>query len=297
MKVSRILGSLLSVGALALLAACGGGGGGGGVTPPTGGGGGGGTPPPTATPSPTATATATPTAAPTATPTGSTTIAGGSEMIAYDGDPSSNSSHVNGTDNWQTNGVTVSGDAADGDTASGGNCSAAIDGVGCDLNSESQMTSANYHVHAFVGIWANGQEYALPDGIGMQGAVDNGGAIGSFTAAYDIHTHDASGVVHLEDPNEPASLSTTYPQFNLQTLLDIWGQTYNASGFAGFSGATSVYVGDFSSKDASGRDLVTSYTLYTGALSSLQLQHHRAIWIIVGTPPATLPEIGFGISS
>jgi hypothetical protein len=27
------------------------------------------------------------------------------------------------------------------------------------------------------------------------------------------------------------------------------------------------------------------------------LQHHRAIWIVVGTPPATLPEIGFGISS
>lgn len=296
MKVSRILGSLLSVGALALLAACGGGGGGGGVTPPTGGGGGG-TPPPTATPSPTATATATPTAAPTATPTGSTTIAGGSEMVAYDGDPSSNSSHVNGTDNWQTNGVTVSGDAGDGDTASGGNCSAAIDGVGCDLNSEAQMTSANYHVHAFLGIWANGQAYAVPDGIGMQGAVDNGGAIGSFTAAYDIHTHDASGVIHIEDPNAPASLSTTYPQFNLQTLLDIWGQPYNASGFAGFSGATSVYVGDFSSKDASGRDLVTSYTLYTGALSSLQLQHHRAIWIVVGTPPATLPEIGFGISS
>lgn len=293
MKVSRILGSLLSVGALALLAACGGGGGGGGVTPPTGGGGGG--TPPTATPSPVSTATPTP--APTATPTGALTIAGGSEMVAYDGDPTTNTSHVSGTDNWQTNGVTVSGDPGDGDTASGGNCSAAIDSVGCDLNSESQMTSANYHVHAFLGIWANGQQYAVPDGIGMQGAVDNGGAIGAFTGAYDLHTHDASGIVHIEDPNAPASLSTTYPQFNLQTLLDIWGQTYNASGFAGFSGATSVYVGDFSTKDSGGRDLVTSYTLYTDSLSNLVLQHHRAIWIVVGTPPATLPEIGFGISS
>jgi len=292
MKVSRILGSLLSVGALALLAACGGGGGGGGVTPPTGGGGGG--TPPTATPAP----TSTPTAAPTATPTpGTTTIAGGAEMVAYDGDPTTNTSHVSGTDNWQTNGVAVSGDPGDGDTATGGNCSAAIDNVGCDLNSEAQMTSANYHVHAFVGIWANGQQYAVPDAIGMEGPVDNGGAIGTFTAAYDLHTHDASGIVHIEDPNAPASLSTTYPQFNLQTLLDIWGQSYNASGFAGFSGATSVYVGDFSTKDSGGRDLVTSYTLNTGALSNVLLQHHRAIWIVVGTPPATLPEIGFGISS
>jgi len=203
-------------------------------------------------------------------------------------------------DNWQTNGVTATGDPGDGDTANGGNCSAQIDSVGCDLNNEAQMTANNYHVHAFLGIWANGKQYAIPDAIGMQNPTDNGNAIGAFTAAYDIHTHDASGIIHVEDPKVAGTFRTipasSEPRFNLKTLLDIWGVSLSSSGFAKFSGQTSIYMGTVSGTNpATGDDLVTSYTLNNSAPQSILLAHHVAIWIIIGPPPATLPEIDFGI--
>jgi hypothetical protein len=45
-------------------------------------------------------------------------------------------------------------------------------------------------------------------------------------------------------------------------------------------------------------DLVNSFTLYTGNLSGLLLKHHRAIWLVYGTPPADgIPQVAFGITN
>ncbi len=291
MNVSRILGSLLSVGALALLAACGGGGGGGGVTPPTGGGGGG--TPPTATPSPVSTATPTP--APTATPTptgGGSLSVSSSVYTAYDG-----AGHNAGADDWQMTGVTAPGEPGDGDVVNNVGSGQSTDNLSaCALSSESQMTSNNYHVHAFVGIYVNGVEYAVPDAIGM--AAPSGEPITAFSCAYSIHTHSASGVIHVEDPSITGTFANTQPpaQYNLQTLMDIWGQ--NLSGLAGGSGMPAIYVGTPSTRTSTGEDLVTSYSLVTDAPGSVLLAHHAAIWLIYGTPPATgVPQIAFGISN
>lgn len=299
MKVSRIFGSLLSVSALALLAACGGGGGGG-TTPPVtspGGGGGGSTP----TPVPTATPTTSPTATPT--PSGSSSLTVSSTVYqAYD----STAAHSWGADNWQTNGVTESGDPGDGDLTnnvgsgqSTGNLSA------CALPSESQ--SGTYHAHAFVGIYVNGTAYAIPDAIGMY-QPQGGEPITNFTCAYAIHTHADSGIVHIEDPAISGSFTSVAPpaQYNLQALFDIWGQKLDAIGVTGASGMPSIYVGSpcpnlaatcaSPQKNSSGQDLVNAYSLYTGSASSLLLQHHIAIWLVYGTPPANVPQIAFGIA-
>jgi hypothetical protein len=84
--------------------------------------------------------------------------------------------------------------------------------------------SEYYHVHIFVGIMQNGQEVAVPAGVGMKNPsppdqyVDNDtvvtpsptgtmdpNAIGgqSWTADcyYDMHVHDNSGMIHVETAN------------------------------------------------------------------------------------------------
>ena len=285
MKLLRISASLLAFSAFTVLTACGGGGGGS-TTPPTNGGG----PPPTSS-SPTPTPTATP--APTSSPSGGNIGTSSQIVNAADG-------VVNGTDNWQTNGATTS-DPGDGDTATGANGSNTIDGLGCSLSSE-QMAGGGYHVHSFVGIMVNGTEYAIPDAIGMNQPTSDE-PITNFTCAYSIHTHGASGIVHVEDPTMAQNYSATPAQYNLQSLFDIWGQSLAALPINGISAAPQIYVGTPSGKRScscaqNGDDLVNSYTLYTGSPTSLLLTHHTAIWLVYGTPPsAGLPQIDFGISS
>lgn len=283
MKLSRISASLAAFSAIALLAACGGGGGGG-VTPPNVGGGGG-TPPPSSTPGP----TPTPTTSPTSTPGGGTLTVSSTEYVAYD----SSAAHSWGTDNWQTNGVTAPGEAGDGDTSTGGTGSNTIDGVTCSLPN-GEATGSYYHKHAFVGIYVNGTAYAVPDAVGMLNP-SSGDPIFNFQCAYNIHTHSDSGIIHIEDP-AVASNGAAPAQYNLQTLFDIWGQPMASLPISGVAGIPAIYTGTPSSKDASGDDLVTSYSAYTGSPSSLLLTEHTAVWLIYGTPPAGgVPQIGFGI--
>jgi hypothetical protein len=298
MKALRISASILGIAAFAALAACGGGGGGP-VSPP--GGGGGPTPGHSSSPSPTAspTPTPTPTTGPTATPTPTSSPGiGVSSTIetAYDG---STAPLINGTDNWQTNGTTMNGDPGDGDTASGAQGTANVDGIPCGLNSESQMTSSNYHVHAFVGIMVNGTQYAIPDGIGIIGN-PSGEPITSWSdCAYYIHTHGASGVIHVEDPTINGTYQNTQPppQYNLQALFDIWGQGMNSLGAGGFSGPPTVYTGT-PSGTYNGGDLVNSYSLTTASAASVLLQHHVVIWLVYGTPPSQgLPQVNWQIEN
>jgi len=310
MKLLRTSASLLAFSAIALLAACGGGGGGGSVTPP--GGGGGPSPAPTSTPTSGPTATPSPTPIPTSSPTPSSTVlqSNGSIAKVYDG---TTAPLIFGQDNWQKNGASAS-DTGDGDAAGGystpTNTSSTIDGVTCNLASEGSVTG-KFHVHTFLGIYVNGKQYAIPDAIGMQGPTPDE-PVSGFTNACPIHTHAPSGIIHVEDPSLGQSFSTQPAQYNVQSLLDIWGQSSFsniATAAAGFSGPVSIYVGTAcpnnavscanpAKNSADGDDLVTSYTLQTASPQNILLGHHVAIWVIVGSLPAAgLPSIDFNVSN
>lgn len=210
---------------------------------------------------------------------------------------------------WYTSG-TASWTAHAGDTASGN------DGNGdrCDPTMTSEPTGSFFHSHSFVGIMYNGNQQALPQAIGMENPIEptkgtpahasDSDQVENATCMFHLHTHDFSGLVHVEVPSQP--FDPTYqalpPYANLQTLLDIWGATLSASGLlAGsndLSGPVAIYTGLSNAKDASGDDLVDTYTLVNGAPSSVMLQHHEAIWIVVGTPPAAgLPQVAFVIQN
>lgn len=315
----RTCATVLAFGAVAALAACGGGGSTG-TTPPTSSAGG-----PSATPTPTVAPPATPT--PTPTPTGSPTpvpVAMGYSISAQTS--SAKQGFVNGSQSWYRAGVTVSWTpqpgvvGQNGDTSGGATAAtnfAPIGGISCTASTEPAASTTTYSVHSFVGIYYNGQEYALPQAIGMQnptepiasGHPNDDYEVEAEQCEYNVHTHDYSGLVHIEDTNYQQSTSTTSPlayKPTLQTLLDIWGVRLSASGMSvpggtNLTGATSIYYGTPSATDTgpNGAPVTDAYA-QAGSASDVPLAFHTTIWIVIGQMPAPngktgLPEVEWRI--
>lgn len=125
-----------------------------------------------------------------------------------------------------------------------------IDGVSCS-NSES------YHVHALISIYYEGKRLALPKSIGLNGCT------------YELHTHDLSGVVHVE--------SAVQKTYTVGQFFEVWGQPLSTNGIAGLNGRTSFYLIENG-----------QITPYTSDPATIQLTWHREIAIVVGSPPAVL---------
>lgn len=198
-------------------------------------------------------------------------------------------------------------------SAIGGGQGAPVDGV-----SASPTMSSNYHVHAFLGLIVNGTEIAIPDAVGFVNpfgdypttdpctgpGYPNTECYGS--AIYDMHTHDPSGMIHMESssPVCGSAQGATGPCdmsiFTLGQFLDIWGVSVNpgmTGNFGRFQGPMSVYTSplQYAGCPHSGcKTLSTSYTQYTGDPHNIPLYSHTVVWIVIGTPPASpasLPNI------
>jgi hypothetical protein len=170
---------------------------------------------------------------------------------------------------------------ADGDSSSGGN-GQSVDGIPC----EPTMAESNYHVHVFVGLIVNGRQIALPDGLGMKNpGADAGGVTSTASCFYYLHTHDASGIVHVEDPS---TASRTTALHTLGQVFAIWG--HSLSGWTIYTSGQ-MYRGQ-------GSQLVSSstYTKFGGDPSSMPLYGHEVIWLESGSPvlgAAQLPSVQF----
>ena len=130
---------------------------------------------------------------------------------------------------------------------------ASVDGVGC-------AQSETCHTHALLTVYRNGVRLALPDSIG-RGTGCN----------YEMHTHDGSGVLHIE---------TDVPRtFTLGQFLSLWGQGIGAGSVLGMPGPAQYYV--------ISNETITPVTTDPAALP---LTAHTEIVVILGTPPAALPR-------
>jgi hypothetical protein len=69
-----------------------------------------------------------------------------------------------------------------------------------------QQTDVGYHVHANLQVYINGKKTTVPANLGIDPQ-------GRFISP--IHTHDTTGVVHME--------STKYYPFTLGEFINIWG--------------------------------------------------------------------------
>jgi hypothetical protein len=152
---------------------------------------------------------------------------------------------------------------AEGDSSAGGQ-GQSVQGITCDTSTPVQ------HIHVHLTLIANGAQRAIPLAIG----VNNPFIIQNFVVAagcyYWLHTHDATGIVHVEAP-----VTTT---FNLGQFFAIWGQPLSRSNVAGFSGTVTAYVDS---------------TKYEGDLGAVDFQAHEQITLIVGAVPDTIPIYAF----
>jgi hypothetical protein len=140
----------------------------------------------------------------------------------------------------------------DGSTSMGGT-GADVDGLTC-----APGMTVNYHVHAHLAIINNGQWLALPQQIGILSQCN-----------YEMHTHDRTGIIHIEAPSVKA--------FTLGQFFDIWGQPLTSTNVAGVTGDVVAYINDNG-----------DVRRYMGDLRNIALISHRDITLQIGTPAVSM---------
>lgn len=141
-----------------------------------------------------------------------------------------------------------------GDTSTGAQ-GLPVDGISPGLE------NLTYHIHAHLSLFNYGDQVAIPQSIGI---------INSGASFYTLHTHESSGIIHVE---APAPGTYTLGQF-----FDIWGQPLTSANVAGLMGTVTIYING---------------NLYTGDLASIPLTAHEQITLEVGTPLVTPPTYIF----
>jgi hypothetical protein len=148
------------------------------------------------------------------------------------------------------------------DSAQGGR-GRAVDGVACGT-----QEYATLHVHTHLAIFYNGQQMQVPEYIGFAPNLAGG-------CLYWIHTHDASGIIHIEAPDINPPQGGPY---TLGMLFDIWGQPLDNNNVAGLAGPVTAYVNG---------------TKYDGDLRAIPLSAHQQIVLEIGTPLVPPPNYQF----
>jgi hypothetical protein len=137
--------------------------------------------------------------------------------------------------------------------------SRSIDGISCDFSE-----AATYHVHAHLAILVRGRAVAGPPA--------NTGIHIEHLCLYWLHTHDSTGIIHIEAPRR---ISPTLGQF-----FDIWGQPLSrqrvATHLVGAGQALRVFVGP---------------TLYRGNPRAIKLYEHTKVTLEIGPPFVAPPPV------
>ena len=140
-------------------------------------------------------------------------------------------------------------------TQSSGGGAQAIDGVVCESTERLE-----YHVHAHLAIYVNGDQVAVPASVGL-----------SNQCIYWLHTHDASGLIHIEAPSQQG--------FTLAQFFAVWGQTLSAGQLMSY-------------KTDSGHQIqaYVNGQPWTGDPAAIPLDAHAVIVLEYGPPfPAPQP--------
>ncbi len=191
---------------------------------------------------------------------------GGGSSIAPPPPPSSPTPIPAGTPIALSGGMTLGQPVfSNGDTSSGGQGSP-VGGIPCD------NMSVTYHVHAHLSLFNNGQRIAIPGAVGINNFTQTSPGVFYATSSgcyYYLHTHDASGILHIEWPASSASPT-------LGQLFDIWGQPLTLTNVSGYQGSVTVFLDG---------------AQYTGDPRVIMLTSHRDINLEVGSPLAIPPQL------
>ena len=130
-----------------------------------------------------------------------------------------------------------------------------IDNVYCDANEQ-----LAYHIHSHLTIYIDGKPSPLPQGIGIPVNQQSGQA----TCLYWLHTHDTSGVIHMESP-----VNQTY---TLGQFLDEWNQGFQTLGYPSQLLLTSGWT------------MWVNGQPYHGSMSSIPLNAHTLVTLAFNSP-------------
>jgi hypothetical protein len=148
----------------------------------------------------------------------------------------------------------------EGNSARGGQ-GAPVAGLECGL------MATEYHLHTHLSIFLNGKMLQVPAQAGIVPATATRGE-----CTYPLHTHDATGKLHVE--------SAVPMRFTLGQFFAIWGQPLSTTNVGGLTGLPVViYVADGS-----------AVRRYTGDPGEIELTSHREITIQVGSPIDSIPN-------
>jgi len=125
-----------------------------------------------------------------------------------------------------------------------------IDGIQCN-----QMEQAVFHIHAHLDVYVDAQHRTVPALIGI---IPN-------SCLYWLHTHDPTGIIHIEAPE--------YKTFTLGQFLDVWSKSFENTGIP--TGTPKSYV--------NGKE-------FTGDFREIQLNAHDEIVLVYGLPPDSIPS-------
>jgi hypothetical protein len=118
----------------------------------------------------------------------------------------------------------------------------ALQATGADVDGvvkSNSMEKVDYHIHAHLQIYVNGVQKNIPYGIGivppysLQTSSDTPFVSGG-SAFYYLHTHDETGVIHVESPTEI--------QYTLGNFFDVWKQPLSSSQVGPAKGVVTVFV-------------------------------------------------------
>ena len=125
-----------------------------------------------------------------------------------------------------------------------------VDNISCQSTEQ-----GGTHIHAHVTMYVNGTKTPIPANVGI--ASDS-------SCLYWLHTHDDSGVIHIEAPE---GVSATFGNF-----LDIWGQRFQQVG----------YPSQLS--DATGWQVYVNGKPFRGNFHTIPLQSHTLITLAYNSP-------------
>jgi hypothetical protein len=138
--------------------------------------------------------------------------------------------------------------------------SPSIDGIQCNT-----MEHFTLHIHTHLDIFINGKPFTVPSQIGIKPQA---------RCLYWLHTHDNSGVIHIESPQKK--------EFTLGQFFDIWNEKFSNSQILNYTvsgnsnSVLSVYVNGHKVTDMNYRDV--------------KLNAHDEISIVYSNPPSTIPS-------
>ena len=133
-----------------------------------------------------------------------------------------------------------------------------VDGIQCNVREQFL-----FHIHTHIDIFVNGQLIYIPPQIGIIPG----------KCIYWMHTHDGTGIVHIESPINR--------HFTLGQFFDLWKSKLSNP---------KVFDNIFNGKDVPSVYINGSKVPSTVNYRDVKLSPHQEIAVVYGRPPDSIPS-------